>query len=509
MIAKVKEILGNKMTGNSRFVLIVGIINFCLAAVALLKDMLLASYLGTSREADAFMLAFFITDMIGNNLIANALGTSTVPVFSKVIVKEDDEELNHNILKINEVILIFTSIICIVIFLNRDLLINFLGNGFSVETKELANKLLLIFLPTIIFYPVLALGISVLQVLGKFIISSLAPVVFNFIFLVGILYCTVFKVPFSTGIYIIAAFVVGAILIMLLMTYVSIPELNALREDLFKFDAAVIKSMSLLFVPYFLILLISQFMLYIERYLASQFPAGSTAALNYAYRLTQFPIWVFVAAISTVLLPSLAKLNQSGKSEIINETLSKAIWYMLIIIIPITILLYLFRIPIISILFLRGAFDSSSLTVTDSIFKGYCLAILGLSIISISLRFFLARGKIYVPAIVFFSVAVINFAFDFLTIKSLGISAIGYGAAISASINALILIRIMNIKFHGKQLLRLIISNIPVVLFGMAGVFLWQYMISYIFLLKVLFLALVFIFIFIIYYGSLKFNRCV
>src|SRR4051812_21838057 len=64
---------------------VVALLNGSVALMAFVKDVLLASYFGTSVQADGLTLAYFLPDMIGNTLIASALGVSCVPLFFTTI----------------------------------------------------------------------------------------------------------------------------------------------------------------------------------------------------------------------------------------------------------------------------------------------------------------------------------------------------------------------------------------------------------------------------------------
>ncbi len=85
------------------------IANIILAAVSFAKDLLLASYLGTSGEADAFYMAFFIPDNFGNNLLAASAGVACVPLFSGLFV---GEEFNRLYGSLRNITLAFMIISC-------------------------------------------------------------------------------------------------------------------------------------------------------------------------------------------------------------------------------------------------------------------------------------------------------------------------------------------------------------------------------------------------------------
>ncbi len=428
----------------SNLVVIIGGINILLALLAVLKDMVMASYFGTTTNADAFTLSFFITDMLGNNLIANAAAVSSIPLFTKIYMDKNEKSLYENLLYVNVLFLSLTATSVLTIFLLRNVIIS---NG---DTKVLCIRLLMILLPTILLYPVVTTGISYLQVRGKFIISSLASVVFNFIFLIGISYCLFFKIPVSKGIFVVTFSVLSAVVAMVALIYLKI--IKDKKRYIVETQINRVKDVTIfkLFMPYAIILLLSQLVLYYERYLASYFQGGSVAALNYAYRLSQFPIWVFVAAITTVLFPIMAKHNSEGDFKSLNEVFKKALLWVFMLTMPVAFIFYILREPILSILFLRGAFDDSSLKITSEILAGYSFAIISQSISALCLKVYLAREEVKIPLIIFIFSSIINVILDGFLVNQIGIDAVGYGAAVSSIINAIIMLLMIKLDIrHG------------------------------------------------------------
>jgi peptidoglycan biosynthesis protein MviN/MurJ (putative lipid II flippase) len=90
---------------------------------------------------------------------------------------------------------------------------------------------------------------------------------------------------------------------------------NEIKHSLFNKDTA--KDILHYALPYALILISSQGILLFERYLASSIePVGGISSMSLSYRITQFPIWVFAAAISRVILPNFQNHTQVATGKI-------------------------------------------------------------------------------------------------------------------------------------------------------------------------------------------------
>lgn len=426
-------------------------INILLALAAFFKDVMLAVYTGTSAYADAISIAFFVPDMIGNNLLAFSLGISCVPVFTRLYVQKDRERLYSCIRKTTLYYGLLAVVITLLFFLFSRVLVQFLTGDPSSPLYQITLPLYYILLPTLMFFTFIAIGTSLLQTLNRFISAALSPLLLNLIFLGILLICLALQVPPVQGMFYIALSIAVGVVAMFTLTgwfvfrqrqhwYKQISNSDPLPTVLEQHDFRQIMHT---FVPFLLIILTSQFVYFFERYLAARMPTGSIAALNYAFRLSQFPIWVFVAAVSTVALPAMAKYIELGKADELKSVVVRAVKNVVIISLPISIFLSVLNAPIVSVLFQRGEFDAASTHVTSGILAGYSLAIVGLAISMLCLRYFMAAGSMLIPLGICIFSAAANIGIDFWLVPRIGATGFGYGAAMGALINAVLIIIVL------------------------------------------------------------------
>lgn len=464
-------------------------INLILAAVALFKDVFMASYLGTSSQADAFLLAYFLPDTVGNNLLASSLGIACVPVFSRLFVANEHYRLNKSITVIILYFMVFSVLLLIFFSLASKPIINNLGTGFSEYTRSLCTELFMIILPIIVAFPMITVGTSVLQVSNRFNIPALAPVLFNLVLLIGTLYVYLLPVPIQQGVYLLAASVLIGVIVMLALIWLAIRKYRIKVLVWPRFSELIrpagdIREILRIFFPYLLILLSSQIVFTVERYLASKLEVGSIAGLNYAFRLAQFPLWVFVAAVSTVAFPSMSKATGLGHAEELKETLGKSLFLVFIVTLPLTVCLFFLRVPIISMLLQRGSFDDTSVKITAGILAGYTLTIVSQGIVLICLRAFLAIGRIFIPLLAVLISSGLTILFDYLLVDIIGSAGLGYGAAIGALVNSVALFYLINRELNldmGRQLsnfMKVLVANLPVILVMALFCKVWYFMVA-------------------------------
>lgn len=465
-------------------------INILLAVVAFGKDVLLASYLGTSAAADAFLLAFFLPDTIGNNLLAAAIGVACVPVFAHVKAVKSEEYLAR---LLNAVLLSVVGLSVLLFaagYFWREAVLSYLASGLPEAVYRQCMHLYLLMLPGLLLYPLVTVLAALLQVYHRFVIPALAPVIFNACFLTGVVYCYQTGLAVEDGVYLIAAAVTcgaGAMFLLLGagLVYYRVPVLRnqcvsvvQLKWQEIKGDLSNIYGT---FGPYLLILGTVQSVLFVERYLAAFIGTGCVAAVNYAYRLAQFPIWVFVLALGTVIYPLLAKTAALKQKIKFKQLLANTLQNVVAISLPFALALLVLRIPIITMLFYRGAFALDSVVLTAQILAGYAFAIVGQSITLILLRAMMVIGKMGLMLLSALSAAIINIGADVLFVNWYGAAGIGFGAALGAAANAGMALLILNhigylrVKKYLIALWGICFAVMPLLLLLIAYRYAWDY----------------------------------
>jgi putative peptidoglycan lipid II flippase len=110
--------------------------------------------------------------------------------------------------------------------------------------------------------------------------------------------------------------------------------------------------------------------LLVGRQVASFFD-GAIAWLNYADRLYQLPLGVIGIAIGVVLLPDLSRRLRAGDEAGGRHAFSRAAEMALTLTVPAAVALVVIPLPLISVLFQRGAFDAADSRATAAVLAVY------------------------------------------------------------------------------------------------------------------------------------------
>jgi len=417
------------------------LLNIALALTAFVKDVLLASFLGTSSAADAITLAYFIPDTVGNNIFAFALGIACIPLFSSIIVKEGESLLSNALVYLVQLITMICIPLCLILFFFRVPIIESLASGFTNSNILVTSKLIIIILPIVLIMPLFVIASSCLQVLKKFYIASSAPVIFNAILLLVILMCIILKIKILNGVYIYSFGISFATLCIFIFVWKYLFKTKILSYNDFSFQhfkensSVFLKPVLGILVPYIFILILTQSIYAVERAIASTLGTGNVASINYAFRLSQLPIWVFIAAIGTVSFPNMSQYAEAGAIKNLIGELNNSLKQIFIISIPISIILFIFRKEIITLLFMRGAFNKESVALTGSILAGYALAIPFQAFTYICIRFFISTRNLFPTILIISASTVVNIALDFILSAKFGFSGISYAALFGSIIS--------------------------------------------------------------------------
>ncbi len=317
------------------------------------------------------------------------------------------------------------------------LLVTAMAGGFVGDARfDLAVTFGRIAFPYILFISLAALVSGVLNASGRFVAAAAAPVLLNVIFIAAMAFSWYFDVPsedlLGLGLDRLLGLEVGATLAF------SVP-IAGVAQLAFVWWAASragfrltlrrprltpeLKRLAVIAGPAALAGGVVQVNLLIGRQVASFFE-GAIAWLNYADRLYQLPLGVVGIAIGVVLLPELSRRLRAGDEAGGRHAFSRAAEMALMLTVPAAVALVVIPLPLISVLFERGAFDAEDSRATAAALAVYGLGLPAFVLQKVFQPLFYAREDTVRP----FRYALVSLAVNAGLAIGLAI-AIGYLAA--------------------------------------------------------------------------------
>jgi len=342
------------------------------------RDILIAAYLGTGPVAEAFLIAFSLPNLFRRFFAEGAFNMAFVPMFSKKVESGEGAArfAQDAFAGMAGILTVFTVVG--VIFMPA--LVTLMASGFiGTERFDLAVYYGRIAFPYILFISLSALLSGVLNATGRFTAAAAAPVLLNVIFVLTLIGAAFFY-DFAPGQGQVAlgeaiAFAVPvAGIAQLCVVWIAARRAGyGLRIGRPRLTPEL-KRLAIIAAPAALAGGVVQVNLLVGRQVASFFD-GAVAWLSYADRLYQLPLGVVGIAIGIVLLPDLSRRLQAGDVAGGRDAFNRASEISLALTIPAAVALAVIPVPLVSVLFERGAF-----TQADTVATALAVAIYGLGL---------------------------------------------------------------------------------------------------------------------------------
>lgn len=326
------------------------------------RDIMIAAFLGTGPVAEAFLIAFSLPNLFRRFFAEGAFNMAFVPMFSKKLESGDDPHrfAQDAFVGLAGVLTVFTIIG--VIFMPA--LVTMMASGYIGSDRfDLAVYYGRIAFPYILFISLSALLSGVLNAVGRFAAAAAAPVLLNVIFVGALLFgAGGAQQDADIGITLAWAVPIAGIAQMTLVWFAAKRAGFALLPGIPKMTPEL-KRLAIIAAPAALAGGVVQINLLVGRQVASFFD-GAVAWLNYADRLYQLPLGVVGIAIGVVLLPDLSRRLRAGDAAGGKDAFNRACEVSLGLTIPAAVALMIIPLPLVSVLYERGAFTSDDTAAT-------------------------------------------------------------------------------------------------------------------------------------------------
>lgn len=420
----------------------VGSMTFASRVLGFVRDTLIARVFGAGMLTDAFIVAFRIPNFLRRISAEGAFSQAFVPILAEYKQQRTLNETKALINHVATLLGLFLVILTILGMLAAPWVVQMTAPGFMANASkfDLTVDLLRVTFPYILFISLVSLAGGVLNTYGNFTTPAFTPVWLNVSFIVAMLLVAPY---FDNSIRVLAwAVFVGGILQLLY----QLPYLSRLglmpRIDLNLYDSGVWRILKLMGPAVFGVS-VAQISILINTIIASFFVSGSVSWLYFADRLMEFPTGLLGVALGTILLPSLSKSVADKNDDEYSHLLDWGLRLTFMLALPAAVALAVLAVPLVTSLFMYGAFTAHDVTMTKSALMAYSFGLLGLILVKVLAPGFYARQDIKTPVkIALFTLIVTQlmnvlfvFILDFKEFKHAGLAlAIGLGACVNASL---------------------------------------------------------------------------
>jgi putative peptidoglycan lipid II flippase len=357
-----------------------------------------------SRAAtDAFMVAFTIPNTLRQLLGEGAVQTAVLPVLAKTRETEGDDAAKRFFAAARGVSLLSLTVASLLGVLFAPQLVNLFADGFHDTPGQTERTVALLrwLFPYIFFAGTAALGAAALNASRRFVVTAFAPGLLN-------VACIAFAVALPAWLSThghdpILAMAWGALAggaLQVVAQWPSLSRTGYLTRPRLDFSHPGVRDALRRMGPVTFGLGIYLVDVVIARRFLSELGTGPQTYFGFALRLCDFPQGIFVMAIQTAALPSLAALAARHDHAEFAATYAYGVRLTLFVGITATALFVALAEPIVALLFQRGNFDAVAVHETASALVAQGVGIWTVALVRQLVAVYFALGDTRTPVLV-------------------------------------------------------------------------------------------------------------
>ncbi|GCD75400.1 integral membrane protein MviN [Acetobacter pasteurianus NBRC 3299] len=406
--------------------------------LGLVRDQLLAAFMGAGALQDAYQVAFRLPNMFRRLFGEGAFNAAFVPLFSSVLTREGKEEAQLFARRALGVMLVWLLFLCVLGEIFMPQVLKVIAPGFlqSGDRYALAVSLSHITFPYLVLICAAALLAGVLNGLHRFGVASAAYLAFNVVGIAAILLVS----PFLPNVAYAAAWGVTASGVAQLgLLFWACERAHFGLTPLWPALTPRIRLLLRRMVPGLIGSGVGQINLTIDTIIGTLLPAGSVSLMYFADRINQLPLGVLGAAAGTTLLPVLTRHLAAGETDAAHAAQNRSIEYVLLLTLPAVAGLLVLAGPIMIVLFGHGSFTEHDALLSAQSLRAYAIGLPAFVMVKVLSPAFFARGDTRTPVYIGIGVLLLNFVLNLLFMKPLVHMGPPLASSLAACINVAVL----------------------------------------------------------------------
>ena len=342
----------------------------------LLRNSVLAHYLGATDVADAFTVALKVPNFLQNLLGEGVLSAAFIPVYSRLLADGKQKVADRVAGVFVSFLILLVAAIVIVGVLITPYILAITAPGLAPDTMALAIKLTRIVFPGVGMLVLFAWALGILNAHRQFFVSYVAPVLWSATIIATIM---IFGMRFS-GAQLATAAAWGALVGFVLQFAIEVPFVIRHAKYLsFGFDRSLepVRTVFRNILPVIGGRGVVQISAYIDTAIATLMGPGALMALTLAQTIYMLPISVFGMSVANAELPQMAS-EQGSQEEIfaaLRRRLVRGVRQVAFFVIPTAVAFVLIGRLLVAALFQRGKFTGDATTLVWYILCGSALGL--------------------------------------------------------------------------------------------------------------------------------------
>ncbi|UVO53028.1 murein biosynthesis integral membrane protein MurJ [Sphingomonas sp. SUN039] len=427
--------------------------------LGMVRDMLMARYVGAGLASDAFLIAWRLPNLFRALFAEGAFAAVFVPMYNRRMTQAEQEAAESGLAAANEfagqvlsVLLPFLILFTAIMMAATAQIVWAMTGGFpdgGPEKFDLAVHLTRITFPYLALISLVSLLGGILNSLNRFWVNAAAPVLLNIAMIVAILFFRGTSQAQIAETQAIAVTAAGALqLLWLVWSCRRAGVVLKLARPRLSPD---VKRLLLLIGPAALGQGAIQFNLLISTSLAARFlEQGAVSYLYYADRLNQLPLGLIGIGVGTAILPTLSRQIGGEDHKAAAHTQNRAMELSLLLALPAAVALVVSATPLVRGVFQHGAFTAADTLGASGALAAFSLGVPAYVLIKVLTPGFYARQDTKTPVRLAVVSMLVNLAGNLLSVLVLdaGFTGIALSTALAAWVNFALLYAWLHRRNH-------------------------------------------------------------
>lgn len=424
--------------------------------LGLVRQRLLVAIFGASDTLGIYLVSSKLPDFLFQLIIAGALSSAFIPVFSEHIGKGKVTQANALGSSLITLGLVTFFVLGLTLFIFAEFFLNLIAPGFSHNQIQLMASLMKVIIFGEILFIFGSFLSAILQSYNHFFIPGIAAAFYN----IGMIISIVILSPI-VGIFAPAyGVVLGAFIFILIQLPMSKKVGFSFVPSFYFKTEGVLETLRLMWPRTLSIAIFYLGTLAIVALISLlSSPGRNYVIFDYAQTLAFAPIVLFGQTIAQAAFPVLSR--ERGRIEEFKQVFITSFNQMLYLVLPVSALLLVLRIPIVRLVYGASQFDWQATVLTGRTLALFSISIFAQALIYLVSRGFYALHDTKTPLIIGTITTALMIAMGvlFIVYYKLGVETLAIAYSIGSILNLLLLFLILDKRIEGFQKRELLFSQ--------------------------------------------------
>lgn len=423
------------------------------------REILFGRWYGVGEVAEAFKIAQTIP-MVLLLIVGTGISTGFIPIYTELEKKKGTKAADAFMSNLMNVLILFSLAFSILVTLFPGIFVKLFASGYTGTKFDLTVLYTQIAVWGTLFNMVTYVLAPYLQLNQQFMGPALMVIPGNLIFIL----C--FYLGRTMNPIIVAFSIVLAIFTQFLWLIPFVRKYGFNYKLKFDLQDKHLRRFFILAAPVVIGVAVNQVNIMVDKNIASFVMDGGVAILDYANRMTNFVQAIFIYPVAAVFFPNMTRYILDKNFARAEDSTSKSLVTLAIIVLPCTAGLMLFSGPIINLLFGGDAFTADAVARTGQAMFWYAIGLFFWAWRDILVRVYYALGNTKTPTLNAIIGVGINIIFNLILSRFLGLNGLAMATSLSGIVSSFLMFLglwrrgfKLDLRLLGSRLARIIIAT--------------------------------------------------